>query len=1159
MKRTFIFLLLFVVTAGLFAQRIMQFTPYDDLPGVPKLDKPQYDDKMPEFARMLYQYPVNFHKIEEAFEEWERNHPGQETPEARYFINWSRVVGDYVRPDGEIEIPDPDRIFKAMREVQLNGFAPEKKSLQNDPSNWSFLGPQETHGLASSGGEQTQPAPWQVNVYAFDVCLTHPEVLYCGTETGFVNKTTDGGQNWEMIRGYYFGGAVFAVAVDPYCPDTAYVAAGGQIHKTTDGGVTWKPLLTSAFHAVRMKVALDNPARLAAAGDNGILISNDYGETWTKYLDEPTYDVEFKPSGSDTLFAVGVHPTLKNFHIWRSVNGGTSWQVIKSFTKTKDASHALLAMTPANPQVMYLALLAYGNAEVGNTDPNDKYPFIYRATRDAAGNWNWTLKKIGQSASDGGIFGFTVGQGYFDFVLEASPDDENLLFFGTCSLWRSEDGGATYVRTGGYGGEIPIHPDVQDLKLLSNGKGWVSTDGGLSYSQRYHFKYSSYTTFHVYGLVGSDFWGWDQGWNEDIIVGGRYHNGNTAIADFYGPVALRLGGAESPTGWVIKGKSRHVAFDDIGGGKILPKSYDQPLEGTFIFSKFPNMDQYGGLRGNLVQHPNYYNIVYIGEGNALWISRDFGTTFDMLYQFPDRIRYFDVSFKDPNVIYADIVGHGLYRSGNGGESWTQTGLPSSWAGRTFVVISPYNANVVYACYKNGAWSGDIGKVYRSTDGGQNWTDWTGSLQVYMKGLAIQPTSDGKDLVYVFTKPKNDKPGTCWYRKVGMDDWASFNNNYPMNFRVNMGKPFFRDSKLRIGGSGGVWESPLAEPDFEPVINFWVQSPLCECTLDTLYFDDHSMLNHEGVSWHWSVSPEPVYQSDPDQRRFKVVPGETGYFSVTLTVTKGNKSWSKTIDNMVYVKSCPSVYDCDNPGDVPKDNWSVLYVDSEEPAFQRYASKAIDGDNNTFWHTQWVNTDPDPGHPHEIQIDMADTFYIHQFSYLPRQDGYNGTIKDYEFYVSDSLGDDGKPVWGGPVSKGTWEKSQAPKILKFEDAPLKARYFRLVALSEVNDQPWTSAAELSVKGCYWEPQEPNAIRLPRVATLKAYPVPADNVLHVPLPAGDRFVWKVYSLCGAIVDEGIVDRGEETWMYDVSALRPGTYIMKLTGGNNTIYRVRFMKMK
>jgi PKD repeat protein len=430
----------------------------------------------------------------------------------------------------------------------------------------------------------------------------------------------------------------------------------------------------------------------------------------------------------------------------------------------------------------------------------------------------------------------------------------------------------------------------------------------------------------------------------------------------------------------------------------------------------------------------------------------------------------------------------------------------------------------------------------------------------MKGLAIQPTADGKDLVYLFTKAKNDKPGTCWYRKEGMSDWASFNNNYPVNYRVNIGLPFFRNSKLRIGGSGGVWESPLAEPDFTPIVNPWVQSPICECTLDTLYFDDHSMLNHEGASWHWEITPEPVYQSDPDQRRFKVVPGATGAFTVTLTATQNGQSYSKTVENMVYVNSCPSVYDCDSPGDVPKGDWSVLYVDSQEPAAGNPAQKAIDGDENTIWHTEWVYTDPDPGPPHEIQIDMADTFYVHEFTYLPRQDGsYNGTIKEYEFYVSDSLGDDSKPVWGEAVSKGTWESSTAPKVLKFDGAPLKARFFRLVGLSEVNDNPWASAAELSVKGCYWTPQEPSGIRDAAITELKAFPVPAGDYLHVPLPLGERFTWKVFSLCGAVVDQGTVEGDRSLWDYDASALKPGTYLMQLRNETNGIYRVKFQKMK
>ncbi|MBK6498806.1 MAG: hypothetical protein IPG00_11860 [Saprospiraceae bacterium] len=72
---------------------------------------------------------------------------------------------------------------------------------------------------------------------------------------------------------------------------------------------------------------------------------------------------------------------------------------------------------------------------------------------------------------------------------------------------------------------------------------------------------------------------------KDIVVGGRYHNGNTAIADFYNGKALSMGGAESLTGWVLHAKSGHVAFDDLGGGMDLPSTAEGPIEGNFIFSK----------------------------------------------------------------------------------------------------------------------------------------------------------------------------------------------------------------------------------------------------------------------------------------------------------------------------------------------------------------------------------------------------------------------------------------------------------------------------------------------------------------------------------------------------------------------------------------------
>ena len=46
--------------------------------------------------------------------------------------------------------------------------------------------------------------------------------------------------------------------------------------------------------------------------------------------------------------------------------------------------------------------------------------------------------------------------------------------------------------------------------------------------------------------------------------------------------------------------------------------------------------------------------------------------------------------------------------------------------------------------------------------------------------------------------------------------------------------------------------------FTPIINPWVEKSFYNCMTDTLFFDDHSIINHEGVSWQWEITPDPEY-------------------------------------------------------------------------------------------------------------------------------------------------------------------------------------------------------------------------------------------------------------------------------------------------------------
>jgi hypothetical protein len=133
---------------------------------------------------------------------------------------------------------------------------------------------------------------------------------------------------------------------------------------------------------------------------------------------------------------------------------------------------------------------------------------------------------------------------------------------------------------------------------------------------------------------------------------------------------------------------------------------------------------------------------------------------------------------------------------------------------------------------------------------------------------------------------------------------------------------------------------------------------------------------------------------------------------------------------------------------------VVKVDSEEVEGQDgRGENAVDGNPNTYWHTQWRGNNPML--PHEIIIELLPPSVIKAFTYLPRQDASDhGIIKDFEFYVSD----DGKH-FGQPVKKGAFEPGKAEKIETFE--AIKCRFIKLRAISEINNLPWTSVAEIRV--------------------------------------------------------------------------------------------------
>ncbi len=126
--------------------------------------------------------------------------------------------------------------------------------------------------------------------------------------------------------------------------------------------------------------------------------------------------------------------------------------------------------------------------------------------------------------------------------------------------------------------------------------------------------------------------------------------------------------------------------------------------------------------------------IFVGSASGgVWKSQNGGTTFKPVFdkQPVQSIGAVTIDPKNPNVIWVGTgeswtrnsvsIGDGIYKSTDGGDNWTNMGLHESER-ISKIVIDPTDSNTVYVCVPGKLWSdSDERGVYRTADGGQSWT------------------------------------------------------------------------------------------------------------------------------------------------------------------------------------------------------------------------------------------------------------------------------------------------------------------------------------------------------------------------------------------------------------------------------------------------------
>ncbi len=855
----------------------------------------------PEWACHMYSENPNVKQVDFLYHQYFKNKSFAKSIHTQNYKHWRRQVDSYINQEGFIQQQTQEEQNNFLKELTI------KRQTKGNRSTWTCLGPFETYNFKNDGNF---PVSWQVNVYCFDQSVSNPDILYAGTESGGVFKSVDKGLNWELISTAVPATTINDVKVAATDPDLVFFTGNNRTYRSSDGGSNWEEVFYTGDAGYQLEINPENPDIVFCASKNGFYRTTDGGESWEQIHNGTSWDVKIHPTNTDIVYALINDPVEKRCEFYKSTDGGSSfvqkengWYT-PSDPANADDKGARIGLTPASPDLIYVGLIGESKAD------DNGWIGIYRST-DAGESW------INPNLPDGGPYnpsthpnlasfnpnGTEFHQGFFNFAIAVSHTDPEKLWVGCLALSESSNGGENWTRIGAYYATNDIgwiHPDIQDLHILGNDI-WVCNDGGITYSTDELQTHEG----RKYGISGSEYWGFDQGWNEDVMVGGRYHNGNSGYYQTYGVGnTLRLGGAEAPTGYINPMENRKAYFSDISS-QLIPENLDGQQTSLPNLSIYPNESYWESWSSEIEYDPRYANHMYLGKDGKLFKSVNGGAYFEAIYNFGNnsRVLEIEISRNNPQVIYCVVQPLDDYwsdcvikRSDDGGQTWNSTtNIPADrW--RTEITLNPEDENELWVMAITGS---NGNKVFKTTNGGESWENMTTDILNDERPQDILYQGGTNDIVYLATNTG------AFYWDQNSQDWIDISNNLPAWTKAMELKPFYAQNKLRMATGGrGIWEMDLIESS-TPIAQPITATDSVFCSKDTIQFESYSIVTHEGTSWQWSFDPQPLYTSSNNVRNPKVVFGFDGSYDVTLSITDSNgQSSSNTVENMVSViNSC----------------------------------------------------------------------------------------------------------------------------------------------------------------------------------------------------------------------------------------------------------------
>lgn len=822
---------------------------------------------------------ANYYEIKTAFDAYFSDKDITERGNGyKQFKRWEYLVAPRVFPSGELSLMQQcSANFQEFLLRYRAGQSAQKSLAAAQSGTWVAVGPFGAP-LGSLGGVQTGAG--KDNGITF--FPGNPSKFFVCSANGGLWETSNGGIGWTTNHEQLPTGACTDLLIDPVNTNIMYLATGGGdtqmgaytdpssgVYKSSDGGISWNPTgLTYSLSQIRFihKLAMDpaNNQIIYAATNAGLMRSTNAGTTWSLALSAPCWDIKFNPGNASIIYVAG------NTSFYRSGNSGSSFAVISSGIPVSGAYRMSLAVTPANPNCVYVLACK-------NSDYN--FMGLYRSVDSGLTftTMSTSPNLIGVSCA-GNSAG--TGTGWWNCSIAASPSNSNEVVVGGVNAWRSLNGGQNWSLLGCWNSNSSnwLHADIHELEYDASGVLYSCNDGGT-----YYYNGSTWVSVNGQRNIAEVYRIGMSALTADLWISGHQDNGSNTK----------------------NGLNYTYTFGGDGMDCFIDRTNDQ-----YRFCSFQN----GAFRISTNGGSNWSTFTSGLSGSADWVApwkQDpqnpalLYAGYSQLYKCTlpltswtalsntgggGTIKEFAIAPSNNQIIYV-IHGSSIRKTIDGGNSWTNISTAFGGQQATDISVSPVDPDKVWVCV-SGYSAGN--KVFFSYNGGSNWINITSNLpNIPANALFHEPGTN--DRIYL------GMDIGVYYKDNSSPNWTLYNNGMPpvtvMDIEMTPAKP----GKLFAATFGrGIYEADAIQSSAVPSPSFSYYGALCAGEAKALV--DNS--SETPTTWSWSVSPSTgVVFNSPSIQSPTVFFSNPGTYTISLV--SGNAFGMGTVySQTILVESTP---------------------------------------------------------------------------------------------------------------------------------------------------------------------------------------------------------------------------------------------------------------